>query len=197
MAPITIEVEYLSEHEMKDHLRELVWSYRKLFVVQRLQAEGGARDDAGNRNISEKDLERIERESEHAWGALEAAFTHQRRFSQEMLRDSSENAAQRITDQLVLWAKDIEWPEGGSDGKWTSTAQSADECCAKTSIFMGDRLWPFTKMIRYDAERLGESFETDHYSRVFIDSPVLRTGIILADLPGKSMSMLHCWNLPD
>jgi hypothetical protein len=56
----------------------------------------------------------------------------------------------KATDQLVKWARELEWPEGGNTGFWKATADTAEECCEMTSIFMQDRFWPFTKIIRYD-----------------------------------------------
>ena len=88
------------------------------------------------------------RESEQAWSGLSAAFKHKRQFTQKFAQDMSDGALERITDQLVQWADEIEWPTGGGDGLWMSTAQTADECVEKTKLFMQDRFWPFTKIIR-------------------------------------------------
>lgn len=148
IAPITLEVEYFSDQEIKDHLEALVWSCRKLVLVDNAIENASSSQGGDNPKISEKDYERIEREAEHAWSALEAAFCHQNTFSRNMLSVSDDDAVERVVAQLVRWSKDIEWPEGGSDGKWRSTADTADECCEKTSVFMRDRLWPFTKIIR-------------------------------------------------
>ncbi|KAI1057394.1 hypothetical protein LB507_011543 [Fusarium sp. FIESC RH6] len=155
-APITIEVEYLSTSEIRDLIKELLWSYRQLFLPS-VESE----------ETSEQDYNRFMRESEQAWSALSAAFKHKREFTQSFAKDMSDGALERITDKLVQWAGEIEWPTGGGEGSWTSTAETADECVEKTKLFMQDRLWPFTKIIR-----------------VYLDSPVLKTGVVLADLPG-------------
>ncbi|RYP02574.1 hypothetical protein DL764_005748 [Monosporascus ibericus] len=155
-APIIIEVEYLARDEIADMVRELLWSYRQLFLP-------GVESDT----TSAADYARYTRESEQAWSALEAAFKHQSRFSKEMLRDMSEGALERIQYQLIAWTNDMEWPEGGEAGCWRSTASNAEECREKTGLFMGDRYWPFTKIIR-----------------VYLNAQVLKTGLILADLPG-------------
>lgn len=96
-----------------------------------------------------KEYMRIQRESEQAWSALEAAFKHQRQFKKELLSDMSEEGLQKATDRLLQWAHEINWPKGGKPGMWTSSANTAEECCEKTSIFMQDRYWPFMKIIRY------------------------------------------------
>ncbi|KFH46600.1 hypothetical protein ACRE_024930 [Hapsidospora chrysogenum ATCC 11550] len=139
-APITIEAEYLSGAEIKDMIRELLWSYRQLFLPGVEANETSAQDYA-----------RYQRESECAWYALHAAFHNKAGFSEEFLRDMSDGASERIAEQLILWAEEIEWPDSARPGVWESTAVTADECCEKTKIFMQDRLWPFTKVIRVRA----------------------------------------------
>ena len=136
-APITINVEYLSKAEIADTIKELVWNYRQVFLPGAQSDEAYAGDDA-----------RFVRESEQAWCVLEAAFKHEGQFSKEMLQDMSEGALERIQDQLISWTDDIAWPDGGSSGFWTSSATTPEECSEKTSIFMQDRYWPFTKIIR-------------------------------------------------
>ena len=137
VAPITIEIEYLSDTEIDELIKELVWNYRQLFLPE-------IEED----KVDAKDYMRYQRESEQAWSALEAAFKHQRSFKKELLSDRSDGAVERVTDQLISWTKDIDWPEGAQEGIWKSTANTAYECCEKTSTFMQDRYWPFTKIIR-------------------------------------------------
>ena len=97
---------------------------------------------------SSEEYKRYTAESERAWSALEAAFGHRPEFRKEFLRDESTEAADKIATQLLDWTKDLTWPEGGNNGVWDSTAQNAEDCCDKTAVFMRDRLWPFTKIIR-------------------------------------------------
>lgn len=140
-SPITIEVEYLSEDGIDELVKELAWSYRQLYLADAQSAD----------LTSDEDYARYQRESEQAWSALEAAFQHQRGFSAEFLRDMSDGAANRIDQQLIEWARRIDWPSGQTtrDGRyWLSTAETAEECCEKTKVFMQDALWPFTKIIR-------------------------------------------------
>lgn len=137
VAPITIEVEYLSTSGMKELVTELLWSYRQLYLP-------GVESD----ETPEQDYARYMRESDQAWSALQSAFRHQRQFTKEFLRDMSEGALEKITNQVLQWVSEIEWPSGGNDGFWVSTAQTAEECCEKTKVFMQDKYWPFTKIIR-------------------------------------------------
>ena len=135
--PITIEVEYLSSPEIEELIKELLWKYRQLFLPEIEQDK-----------VDAKDYARYQRESEQAWSALEAAFKHQNLFKKEFLKDMSEGALEKVTQQLIQWARELDWPEGGNSGIWKSTANTAEECCEKTSVFMKDRFWPFTEIIR-------------------------------------------------
>jgi hypothetical protein len=114
-----------------------VWNYRQLFLPNIESDE-----------VDAKDYQRYQRESEQAWSALEAAFKHQKLFKKEFLSDMAEGALEKVTDQLIQWTKDLDWPNGENTGMWKSTASTAEECCEKTSIFLQDRFWPFTKIIR-------------------------------------------------
>ncbi|GKU17373.1 unnamed protein product, partial [Fusarium langsethiae] len=155
--PITIDVEYLSALEIRELIKELLWSYRQLFLP-----------GVESNETSEQDYNRYMRQSEQAWSALHAAFKHKKQFTQSFAQDMSDGALERITDQLIDWAREIEWPTGGVDGFWTSTAQTSEECVEQTKLFMQDKFWPFTKIIR-----------------VYLDSQVLKTGVVLADLPAS------------
>ncbi|KAK4152198.1 hypothetical protein C8A00DRAFT_35109 [Chaetomidium leptoderma] len=155
-APITIEVEHLRASAIEEVVHELLWNYRQLYLP-------GVAD-----HHSSVDNLQHQRESAQAWSALEAAFGHQPEFGEGMLRDmSSEDALERLTAQLVEWSREIEWPESAVDGLWRSTADSAEECVEKTSVFMQNQYWPFTKIIR-----------------IYLNAQVLKTGGVLADLPG-------------
>ena len=156
-APITIEVEYLSPSEIEDVIKELLWSYRQLYLPG---AEGN--------NTSAQDYARYQRESAQAWSALGAAFKLKRGFREDMLQDMSEGALERLTARLIEWSREIKWPGRAGGGLWRSTADTAEECVEKTGLFMEDQYWPFTKIIR-----------------VYVSAQVLKTGIVLADLPGK------------
>jgi hypothetical protein len=137
-APITIEVEYLCNSEIEDLIKELVWNYRQMYLPH-----------MENDKITENEYIKMQRESEQAWSSLEAGFSHQTGFSKELLiNDMSEDGLGRATNELIQWALDLDWPNGENSGKWMSTATNAEECCEKTSVFMQDRFWPFTKIIR-------------------------------------------------
>lgn len=181
MAPITLEVEYMSKSEMEDVLSELLWSYRQLYLP-----------NVQSHKTSTKDYERYTRESAQAWSALEAAFKHKSEFNESFLRDMSDGAIDKIESQLITWSREIDWPAGGANGIWRSTAVTPRECSEKTAIFMSNRYWPFTKIIRLvDSDLIlwmSKNLLTTS-DRVYLESRVLETGLIIADLPGA----FDCW----
>lgn len=136
-APITIEVEYLSMPEIQELIKELLWNYRQVLLPE-----------IEDNTVDAKDYARYQRESEQAWSALEAGFKHQRGFNKGLISDMSEEGRVRAIDQLIQWAQELHWPDGGNSGMWKSIANTAEECCDKTSMFMQDKFWPFTKIIR-------------------------------------------------
>jgi hypothetical protein len=137
-AIITMEVEYLSTSERDELIRELAWSFRRKSLLN-------AEDDS----IPESEYAKIEQQSAEAWSSLEAAFSHHEDFNEDLLiYDMSEAGLAVATTQLIQWAHEIVWPASADSGKWTSTADTADECYEKTSVFMQDQFWPFTKIIR-------------------------------------------------
>ncbi|KAK5999130.1 hypothetical protein PT974_01519 [Cladobotryum mycophilum] len=157
--PITIEVGYLSLPEIEDLVTELLWSFRKAYLPQ------DEYDGLGDGPRVSESAESVE--SAQAWSTLEAAFGHHDGFSDDLLKDNSDRGLIKAENQLIRWCHQIKWPGGDFSGTWTDTARNADERCEKTEIFMSNELWPFTKIIR-----------------IYLDSQVLKSGIVLADLPG-------------
>ncbi|OQD86148.1 hypothetical protein PENANT_c008G00195 [Penicillium antarcticum] len=117
-----IEVEYLSDASIRDHIQELVWSFRRMILP----------DVAANL----------------AWASLNTAFGHKKKFDREFLLNQSEGAFERITNLLYQWTASIPWPEGGKNGKWTAFAKTTDECYEMTRLFTHQMMWSFTKIIR-------------------------------------------------
>lgn len=130
-------MEYLSRSEIEDLIKELLWNYRQISLPE-------VEED----KVDPRDYARYQRESEQAWSALEAGFKHRKEFNEQLLSDMTEGGLEKATDQLVKWAHELEWPDGADSGFWKATADTAEECCDMTSIFMQDRFWPFTKIIR-------------------------------------------------
>ena len=133
-APFTIEAEHLSEEQIKENIKELVWSYERFYHPEVEEA-------------STEDYKKYERESEVARFSITSAFGDHEDL-EALLDDHSDGSEKRTVAQLTQWAEGFEWPQGGSGCIWRSTAETDEECCEKTDQFMNDRLWPFTKVIR-------------------------------------------------
>lgn len=138
---IKIEVEYLSEIASKEHIKELLWSYRRKLLPNIPESSLSASD-------RKPDNAKFAEESKRAWVALKATFGSEKGFNRDFLDDQSDGALERITDQLIQWSADIPWPSGSTDGKWTIYAENADECYEHTKPFVRGRLWPFARIIR-------------------------------------------------
>jgi hypothetical protein len=136
--PFVIEVDFMNGAKRKDHLRELLWSYRRIYLP-----------DIDENDIGADEYRRLENESDVAWSTLRTAFGHERGFNKEFLKNLSDGASGRILATLVEWSDRIEWPEGDTSGRWKTTAQTVDECRETTLRFTEDRYWPFTEVIRY------------------------------------------------
>ncbi|KKK20944.1 hypothetical protein AOCH_004180 [Aspergillus ochraceoroseus] len=162
--PYTVEADFMGTDEIRELLRELVRCFRRVHTEARSEIVGG----------NEWDL--AQSSSVRAWAALEALFSSEPGFSEEFLSNEEPDAENIILTQLKEWIQDVlSHKPGGPDAiQYSFTAQDAHEC--KDSLDMltmgpyhpgGRAIWPFVKMIR-----------------VFLKSPILRTGLVIADLPG-------------
>ena len=154
-SPFLIEVEYLTKPEIEDMVKELVWNYRHVLLP-----------DISADTMSAEEFQQLERQREVAWSALSAAFSHHKDLQSLCDRDH-EGAYDDTVQRLIEWAGQLEWPDKGIHGKCQYLANTAEECSEKTEQFMDDKFWPFTRVIR-----------------IFSRSQVLKSGLILVDLPG-------------
>ena len=130
-----IEVEYLTQNQIEEQVRDLLFSYR-LGYASDIKSTG-------------EEYRRIQREARRAWSTLRAAFGHRKEFSEKFLSHELDGAFETAASKLIEWTRDIAWPKTeGNEGIWIATAENAKEYCDKTHKFMQDRLWPFTKIIR-------------------------------------------------
>jgi GTPase SAR1 family protein len=159
-----IEVQRLSDDQIHDLVRELVWSYRKLYLP-----------GLDRNRMEREEIDRIENESKLAWSILETAFSRKEEFNEDMLQDQSDGAADEIAATLIAWTAELEWPEndGGEITLYRATAEEVHEIGELTDKFTEDSFWPFTKIIQ-----------------VYLDAPLLKAGIVLADMPGLQDSNL-------
>ncbi len=132
-----VEAEYLKLDEIGDHLKELLWSYRQPYALK------------PGEDISAEEYKALETESQVAWDTLNAAFGDKAGFDESWLKDFSSGAFDQVLSKLRSWASSMEWPSGAEGGVWRVPALTAEECSELTDKFMKDRLWPFTKIMRY------------------------------------------------
>jgi hypothetical protein len=135
---IVVEAEYLKLEELNDQLKELLYSLRQHYAPD-VKAD-----------VSGEELKKRERESQVAEDTLKAAFGNQPDFDVELLKDFSDGSSAKILSTLRAWAGTVKWPSGAKEGTWKASVDTADECRELTKQFMKDRLWPFTKIMRYN-----------------------------------------------
>ena len=107
-------------------------------------------------------------------------------MTEEDLGDDSPGAEKTISNDLKAHARRWVWPEGAQDGKWSSTAATAEECYNQVEQFMAQGFWPLIKVVWY-VKTFAPGDATNVQGRVFLRAAVLKTGVILADLPGREV----------
>ncbi|RMZ42023.1 hypothetical protein CA14_010444 [Aspergillus flavus] len=158
-----IEVDYMDEEEVNELLEELVQSFRMYYT-------DFYRDVTG---VEEQ--ERIRDGSTRAWSTLNSLFRDQPELTHQFLSDQTDGALSRILAQLKDWAaQSCTRRPGGAALQHTIIPGNVQECSSHLDMLTMDprdeseaAIWPFIKLIR-----------------VYLRSPVLKTGLVLADLPG-------------
>lgn len=143
VAKYTIEIDCMTDDEIDEQLRELLWSYRQFYL----------RDLLEDKMVTGDELKLRGKQSKLAWDTLHAAFGNllgsTEKLAKDYLQDSSDGAEERIQAQLKLWTKQLPWPAEVKQGGWLGTADNIKECNEKTKTFLKGNLWPFVKVIRY------------------------------------------------
>lgn len=134
---ILIEVEILSQSEIEDVVTDYLWKYRLFYTAE------------DNNELGREEYRIYEAGALQAWSALSTAFGHYQEFSERFLQDDSAGALELIKAKLIRWANEIDWPDNVVDSVWRSSARDSRECFEMTRKFMGDKYWPFTKLIRF------------------------------------------------
>ncbi|EIT76021.1 hypothetical protein BDV35DRAFT_356397 [Aspergillus flavus] len=158
-----IEVDYMDGEEVKELLEELVQSFRMYYT------------DLYREVTSIEEQERIRDRSTRAWSTLNSLFRDQPELTHEFLSDQADGALSGILERLKDWAaQSCTRRPGGAALQHTIIPGNVQECRSHLDMLTMDprgesevAIWPFIKLIR-----------------VYLRSPVLRTGLVLADLPG-------------
>ncbi|GIJ92098.1 hypothetical protein Asppvi_011073 [Aspergillus pseudoviridinutans] len=160
----TVEADFMDNAEIRELLEELLSNVRKYYT------------DAYREVVDAREQENIKAAAKRAWDTLLSLFPNQPGLDLDFLSRDGEDAVESIVTTLQEWAMaGLDHRPGGRDSlRYTVVARHADGCMEQLDNLMadsreGDRpaIWPFVKLIR-----------------VYLRSPVLRTGLVLADLPG-------------
>ncbi|PYH87881.1 hypothetical protein BO71DRAFT_424076 [Aspergillus ellipticus CBS 707.79] len=160
----TVEADFMDQTEIRELLEELLACVRKYYT------------NAFRQVIVAAEQESIKTAAKRAWDTLRSLFPRQPDFDLEFLSTEGEDAVEPILGTLMGWAvAGLAHRPGGRDSlRYTTVARHAGECMEQLDVLTADprdsempALWPFVKLIR-----------------VYLRSPVLRTGLVLADLPG-------------
>ncbi|KAJ5788562.1 hypothetical protein N7457_003552 [Penicillium paradoxum] len=163
--PFRIEAEYMNKEEMTELIDELLVNFRQFYVSSIFRELKTTEEQQNCRDAAAK-----------AWESLQSLFKDQPELTIEFLSDETDGARSDTLAQLEQWASaGLAHRQGGSDAlEYSATAGDIEECqstldqlAADSSEAGGPALWPFIKLIR-----------------VYLSSPILRTGLVLTDLPG-------------
>ncbi|KAL3473665.1 hypothetical protein BJX99DRAFT_248747 [Aspergillus californicus] len=160
----TVEADFMDNAEIRELLEELLSSVRKYYT-------------GAFREVSEpEEQENIRGAAGRAWDTLLSLFPGQPELDLDFISEEGEDAVEPIVTKLEEWAiaGQVSRPGGRNSLQYSVVANHADACMDQLDNLMADSrdrnrpaLWPYVKLIR-----------------VYLRSPVLRTGLILADLPG-------------
>ncbi|KAJ5212368.1 uncharacterized protein N7498_004014 [Penicillium cinerascens] len=165
--PFTVEAQFMTSEEMKELLNELLTMFRQFYV------------DRFFRDLhSHEEKQKCRGEAVRAWETFESLFNNQPALTKEHLSKDYDGAHSDILAQLERWASaGLVLRPGGLDALgYSAIAGDIEECRdildMLTATNIGNSkpaIWPFIKLIR-----------------VYLKSPILKNGLVLADLPGFS-----------
>ncbi|KAL2829504.1 hypothetical protein BDW59DRAFT_142167 [Aspergillus cavernicola] len=160
----TVKADFMDNGEIRELLEELLSNVRRYYT------------DA-YRGVTElEEQEKIKTAANRALDTLRSLFPSQPELAVEFLSRDGEDAAESIVSTLEERAiAGLDNRPGGRDRlEEPRVARHAEECMELLDSLMVDprgddrmALWPFVRLIR-----------------VYLRSPILRTGLVLADLPG-------------
>ncbi|KAL4800535.1 hypothetical protein BDV19DRAFT_72190 [Aspergillus venezuelensis] len=160
----TIVADFMNDAEMRELLRELVRNYR----MRHTRAFDEVTD--------QEESQRITLLSQRAWATLDSLFPHEAELTEEFLSNEDDQAERQILARLDVWALAglVNRPGGPEASRHVFQARDIYDCRETLDMLTvtshePDRpsIWPFVKLIT-----------------VYLRCPVLRTGLVLADLPG-------------
>lgn len=179
--PYTVEADYMNAEERSELLQELLRSVRQFYT--------SAYQDV----TSTQEQQQLRDSAIKALKTLQTIFQNQPDMGIEFLANEEDGAEGTIRAQLEEWtdAELAKKPGGLNTMRYMKLARNLEECRENLDFLTADSfdderpvLWPFIKIIRFDKENtLIEDYAKTY--RVYLDSSILRTGLVLADLPGR------------
>ncbi|KAL4757106.1 uncharacterized protein BDW70DRAFT_143918 [Aspergillus foveolatus] len=160
----TVKADFMDNTEIRELFEELLSNVRRYYT------------DAYREVTQVEEQESIRIAATRAWNTFRSLFPNQPQLDLDFLSRDGEDAAESIVSTLIEWAiARLNSQPGGRDRlEQPQVANHADECMDLLDSLTTDHggsggtaLWPFVKLIR-----------------VYLRSPILRTGLVLADLPG-------------
>ncbi|KAJ5919230.1 hypothetical protein N7466_010173 [Penicillium verhagenii] len=162
--PYSIEAIFMSPEEVTELLEELLRSFRVYYC------------GSSSKELSTEEQRGLRDAANSAEATLESLFGSQMEFNEEFLRDESEGAEVYILTRLEEWADLVVSlrPSGTDALVYTTVAKNLRRCTETLDHLVADTyedgkpaLWPFIKLLR-----------------VYLKAPILRLGLVIADLPG-------------
>lgn len=182
--PFTLEADFMSSEERDELLHELLRSFR-------LHYTSATQDVA-----SSQEYERIKAAAQKARETLQSIFRNRPDMDDDdllsFLSNEAEGVEETIREQLVQWTNTelAKRPGGLSAHHLTWSARTSEECreildslTTNTPDDGQPVLWPFINIIRSEYSSIITLYHAK-LNRVYLDSPILETGLVLADLPG-------------
>ncbi|KAJ5719982.1 hypothetical protein N7493_006860 [Penicillium malachiteum] len=163
--PYTIEIDFMGSEDIKELLEELLRNFRTY-----------NRPSLCDQISSDEECDKAEMAATRAMRTLESLFHDKEELTPEFLGDESEDAWERIIKRLETWAGDVlaRRPDQIKDRSAVVTTDDLQSCKDYLDFLMNSShknenlvLWPFINLIR-----------------VYLQSPVLESGLVVADLPG-------------
>ncbi|KAJ5100706.1 hypothetical protein N7456_006758 [Penicillium angulare] len=161
----TIEVHFMASDDIRELLEELLRNFRAYYC------------DSLFREIESPDeREKCKTEAGKAWMALESLFSDQHELTHDFLSKEGSGAWEAAMTKLQTWANAAVAGRSGDGQSLVSKVPTGslqgckdylDHLSAESHDNGDPALWPFIKLIR-----------------VYLKSPILRTGLVVTDLPG-------------
>ncbi|KAJ5946030.1 hypothetical protein N7454_002869 [Penicillium verhagenii] len=162
--PYSIEAIFMSPKEVTELLEELLRSFRLYYC------------EASFKEISTEEQKSLRYAASSAEDTLESLFGSQPGWNEDFLRDETEGAEKDILAKLEEWAELVVSlrPSGTDSLVYTTVAKNLRRCTETLDHLVAETyedgkpaLWPFIKLLR-----------------VYLKAPILRLGLVIADLPG-------------